>query len=144
MGSLENINEVAALHLGGWLAVLSLHPRMSLTSLIWEWAVVLCREPSESSHMCFHSARGWNWLHLNGDAAAPVCVLKQAFNRESSGSGIQACNLGPSQGGSGWAREEVVLWRQLTSVSVLNRHQTALEKNTLTFETQSPYSLRPK
>lgn len=58
MGNLENINWDCGIALGGWLSILSIHPRVSLVPLIWEWAVLLSRERSESSHVCFHSPKG--------------------------------------------------------------------------------------
>lgn len=104
MGNLGSINWGCSLALGGWLAILSLHPRVSLTSLIWGWAVVLGPERSESNHMCFHSAQRWNWLHVTIDPAAPAHAVKQAFSRGLGSSRIQSCGLGPNAGGVrvGW------------------------------------------
>lgn len=100
------------LYIWGLACCLSLHPRVCLTSLIWEWALVLYRERSESSHVCFRSAQGWNWLHLTLDSAAPVMLSHRLLTHARSGSsGIQSCGLGRSGSGVGWAREEVVPWR---------------------------------
>ena len=45
---------------GGWPALVSLHPRVNLKSLFWEGALVVLRKRSESNHVCFRSAQGWN------------------------------------------------------------------------------------
>lgn len=131
MGNLENINWVAALHLGvGLLFRASVQEWMSHPSSVGE---LLCWTRVSNS-MCFHSAPRWNWLHWTIDPAAPAQAVKLAFSRGFGRSGIRSCGWGPSGVVEWWGWG---LWgehgsgRELTGPPVLSRHEVSFRKEQL-------------
>lgn len=139
VGNLENESWGYSLALGGWLALLSFRPRVSLTSLISGWAVVLGPERSKFNHICFHSAQRWNWLLVTRDPAASAQALKLTFSRGSGSSRTQVLWLRAPMGVEWGCVGRRCFPGDNSLLSVLHKHLTLLwERTAFTFETRVP------